>query len=205
MMCISGAWSSPRRRARAGGVEVAQRTVMKLVGAVKPVEDALKHVLGFAVGAAGYNALILVNRHALRIVEEVGRRRDNHPPHAVFHRAAKEIDAAEHIVAHILERLLHGFTDKCVGGEVHDCIRPMRRQRGVNCRTVVQVPLHKDGVRVYSRAVPLVEVIEDDDLLACRDKFLHHNGTDIACTASDQYFHGLRLSLSGSLAYCTFD
>ena len=99
------------------------------------------------------------------------------------------------LFADVEKRLLHRLADQRVRGEVHDGIRacavpaPRRPRRGRPGRPGQTPP--SDGLP----AVALVQVVEDDDLLAGLDQLFDDDAADVAGAAGDENFH-LSASLS---------
>ncbi len=172
-----------------GRVEVAQRRVAEAVDAIQPMEDALQDVLGLTVRAAGDDPFLLVDRHALRIIEQIGGGGEDEAAHAVGHGLLQQVQAVGDVVAHVHEGLFHGFAHQCVGGEVHHRLDVVRVEQGLDGSPVGQFPLDEDGLRVDGGPVAVVQVVEDDDSVALFDQFLGDDAADVASAAGDQDVH----------------
>ena len=59
---------------RTGSIEISQAGIAKTVNLMEPGQHALDQQLRFTVGVGGLEAVVLLNRSALRIPEQCGRR-----------------------------------------------------------------------------------------------------------------------------------
>ena len=156
---------------RAAGVEVAQGGEAESVDLVHPVQEALDDVFRFAVGTARHDAFAGFDGDLLRVVEQVGGGGEDEAAHAVLHGAFDQVERVAHVVGEIQERFLHRFADERVRSEVHDAVGFVLGEGGVYHGAVFQVAEDEFGFRVDRGAVPLLEVVEDDHLVASPDQF----------------------------------
>ncbi len=104
-------------------------------------------------------------------------------------RLPQQIQTIGDIVANVHERLFHRLAHQSVGGKVHHRLDIVGVERGFDGGPVGQLPLNEGRLGVDGRPVTVVQIIENDDLVALPDQFLGDDAADIAGAASDQDFH----------------
>ncbi len=77
----------------------------------RPVQNAFEDVLRLAVGAAGDDAFLLVDRDLLRLGKQRRGRGQDEALYIVLHHALDEIQAVADVVADVEERLAHRLPD----------------------------------------------------------------------------------------------
>ena len=172
------------------GVEVAQAGKAPAVDALKPVQQPLDEELGLAVGRSGHDALILIDRHALRIVEQIGRGGEDEPPHTGRGGGLQQVGRVDQIVPQVLERLRHALPDQGIGGEMHDAADV--RLVGEKLRQaapVGQVAFYEGRSWMHRAAVALIEVVQHDHLMPRVDQLRSGDAADVARAAGDQKLH----------------
>ena len=102
------------------GIEIAQRRVVKVVGALVPLEDFLDHELGFAVRIHRLLQVIFSDGDVGRLAVGGAGRREHDVAHAVVDHRVEEVQRVHHVVAEIFARIADRFTHVGIGGKMDD-------------------------------------------------------------------------------------
>src|SRR5207245_2739236 len=101
----------------------------------------------------------------------------------------EKVQTIRDVVPKILRRILHRFADERVGGEMHDCIRSLLRQRFLDRLSILQIAFDKFGAGIDCAAVPFSQVIENRDAVAFIKQLLGANAANIAGASGNEDLH----------------
>ncbi|MNC27245.1 hypothetical protein D3C75_754120 [compost metagenome] len=172
----------------AAGVEITQRYIFNIMGHIEPFHHFFHGQLGFAVGVGREGAVGLENRHILRLAVGGCSGGEDDFAHAVFVHFFEQAQGAVHIVVVVLGRSLHALAHQGVGGKMNHCVNGIFLKHGIQ-KILVPDVAHIQLAAQNRIPVPLVQIIDDYNFLACRDQLRHCMGTDITCSSCYQYCH----------------
>ena len=93
------------------------------------------------------------------------------------------------VVVEVEQRLFHALADKRICREMNDRLDLILRENLVEQRSVANIALVKFRRRVQCAAMPRLQIIDNDDLLALFNERVHRMGANVARTAANQDSH----------------
>jgi hypothetical protein len=164
----------------ARGVEIAKCGVMETgVGAVVG-EDFFEAEFGFAVGIDWILGMVFGDRNGVRFAIGGGSGRENKFFDAVASDGVEEIYAGGDISSVEGAGLTDGFGDQRFAGKMHDRIYFVLGKDFFDLRANAEVCTAENRFGWDGSGVPLLEIIERDDLEAAGEEDFRTDATDVA-------------------------
>ena len=126
------------------------------------------------------------------------------PLDVVGDRRAHQIEGVGDVVADVEERLAHRLADQRVRGEVQDTVKAEAPEQAVDSVPIGKIADDELGVVVDRLAVPLLEVVEDNDTVPARQQVDDDVAADIAGAAGHEIGPGhvlIHVLFTGDLGY----
>src|SRR5438552_12534658 len=172
-----------------GRVEISKGNKFQSMDLAVPPQNFFEGQFRFPIRIERSHRLCFINRNVLRRTENAaGRREDDFFNVDADHRVEK-IEAVGDVIPKIFGRVLHRFADERAGGEMHDRIGPMLRQRFLDRLSILQIAFDELRARVDRGAMAFAEIIEDADLMAFVEQQLGANASDVASATDNENFH----------------
>jgi len=183
-----------------GGIEVTEGDKLESVDGLEPGEHSLEEEFGFAVRIDGILRQRFVDGNPFGGAIGGAGGAEHHLSDTGRHAGIEQVDSGGDVVAEVLGRVLHGFANQRVSGEVEDGFSAAGFQGEGNFGGVGETALDEARAGIDGGTVSFAEIVEDGDVVPCVEQFLHANRADIARTAGDECLHGRSLGrvLGGS-------
>ena len=173
-------------RVGTSGVEVAQRHIADVVGAVAPLQHIFNGQFRRAVGIGGFRAVPFLNGLLLRLAVGRRRRRKHDLVHAVSLHGRQQGHRALHVVAVVLQRVGHALAHQRKCREVDDAVdfvfrEDLMQERAVPQIAYIHLPRALDGLPVSG-----AQIVRHHNFVAPLDQQRYHVAADIAGSAGHQ-------------------
>ena len=179
---------------RARRIEVAEADGAQTMGTCVPRERLLERELGLAVGVRRSSRRLFVDRLALGVAIDRGRRREHQLGHTGLDHRVEQPDPCDEVVAIVRAGPLHRLANQRIGGHVHDRIEGLELPRApVQQRThaiaVAQIDAHQRNPGRERCGVALAEIIEHDHVVRLGDELLDHDAADVPGATRHEHAH----------------
>ena len=109
-----------------------------------------------------------------------------------------EVDGGAQVIAVVLQGLLHGFAHCLVAGEVNDSVNILQIEEFAHAVIVPQIQVVEFGTlsgdlldAVHHHLLGIVEIVGDDDIVACIQKLHTGVASDKTGSSGDKYLHSI--------------
>ena len=177
----------------AGGIKIAEDSVLKSSVGLVIGENALENQLGFSIGINGRLRVILRNRNGFRLAVGRGGRGENKMSNAVARHGVQKIDAAGDVGRIKDARLFHRLGHQRFGREVHHRVNLVLLEHSFDLLAVSQIHVAKHRAWRNRSSVSFQQAIQRNYVHSAREQNLRANASDVACRSGDQDVQGTLL------------
>jgi hypothetical protein len=178
-----------------GDVEVPQAHRPEPVGEAEVADHPVDGELGGAVGVRRARRGVLADRDLVGLPVDRARRGEHEPCDAGRVHRLEQVERAGHVRAVVALGVAHRLRDERERREMEHAVEPLADRLG-HLRLIAQIGFDEPGVGGDRLAVPALEIVEHDDLVAALQKLPGDDRSDVAGAAGDEQFHGVAVSLS---------